>query len=148
MGPALLSQCENATALSKELVSTWLEQFMLSKHKDAKVKAQEIAKHLSWHKQFNSHNRHIGRNQAKDLGLIIEDLEADQHFQDPVLFIYHATAHTFTGGSGVVKIIENHLGKAFIGVQQVVQFGQPPIPPDFPYRREVCEDNGMTHVMI
>jgi hypothetical protein len=129
-GPALLSQCENATALSKELVSTWLQQHMFSKNDDTKRKAQDIADYLSNHKQFNSHSRHIGRDQAKELGLIIDDLEIDQQFQDLVLSVYHATTHTFTGGTGIVKIIENHLGKAFMKIQQVVQFGPPPSPPD------------------
>jgi hypothetical protein len=114
----------------KELVSTWLQQYMFSQNDDAKRKAQDIADYLSSHKQFNSHSRHIGRDQAKELGLVIDDLETDQQFQDLVLSVYHATTHTFTGGTGIVKIIENHLGKAFLRIQQVVQFGPPPSPPD------------------
>ncbi len=58
--------------------------------------------------------------------MIIDDLEDDQNLQELVLSIFHATTHTFEG-TPAVKIIENHLGNAFIktaGVQQ-----QMPIPP-------------------
>jgi len=44
---------------------------------------------------------------------MIDDLEADQTFQDLVLSIYHATTHTFNG-SPAVKIIENQNGRAYI----------------------------------
>ncbi|MGB7956390.1 MAG: hypothetical protein WCF23_20650 [Candidatus Nitrosopolaris sp.] len=59
-------------------------------------------------------------------------MEDDQTFQDLILSVFHATTNTFT--SGIVKIIENHLGKAF--VKQIVavpgsasQGPGPPSPP-------------------
>jgi len=53
------------------------------------------------------------------MGLIIENLEDDQEFQDLILSVFHATTHTFNG-TNAVKIIENHMGKAFIKQQKMV----------------------------
>ena len=50
----------------------------------------------------------------------------DQVAQDLFLSVFHAISHTFTM-TGAVKVIENHLGKAFVKlVQQVVVTGQAP----------------------
>jgi len=122
-GPALLVQCQNALELSRKLVSDWLKQYMFNNKK--KAKAQAIGKFLSNHKNFKTHGRHIGRNQAKKIGLVIEDLETDQTLQDAVLSVFHATTHTLSA-TGAVKIIENHLGKAFVKTQQTIVFQPPP----------------------
>ncbi|MDG6027364.1 MAG: serine protease [Candidatus Brocadia sp.] len=129
-GPALLVQCENAINLSKKLLTEWLERFMFSGHSDAVKKAEKVAHYLSDHNEFKSHSRHIPRQKAKELGLNIVDLESNQVIQDLVLSIFHATTHTFSA-TPVVKIIENHNGKAFIKAQQVVQvpISLPPVSP-------------------
>lgn len=126
-GPALIVQCENAIALSKTLLTEWLERYMFSGDPDAAGKAKNIANYLSDHKEFKSHGRHISRDKAKELKLNIENLEDDQELQDLVLSVFHATTHTFNG-TGAVKIIENHNGKAFVKRQQTVSI-QLPTPP-------------------
>lgn len=121
-GPALLVECENALNLSQELVSRWLAQYMFRNDRDADRKSRDIAAALADHKTFRSHSRHLSRDQVKSLGghgLVVEDLEADQQFQDAVLSIFHATVHTF-GGTGAVKIVENHLGRAYVKIARVV----------------------------
>jgi len=65
------------------------------------------------------------------MGLIIEDLEDDQEFQDLILSVFHATTHTFNG-TNAVKIIENHNGKAFVKQQQAILIQQSPPPPKPP----------------
>ncbi|GAH21951.1 unnamed protein product, partial [marine sediment metagenome] len=60
----------------------------------------------------------------KNIGLKIEDLEKDKKLQDLILSVFHSTTHTFEGTSAV-KIIENHLGKAFIKKLQTIPV---PIP--------------------
>lgn len=128
-GPALLVQCDNALKLSQELVSEWLEKYMFAGRSDANDISMKIAADLANHKDFKSHARHINREKAKKMGLIIEDLERDQVFQDNILSIFHATTHTFNG-TNAVKIIENHNGKAFIKQQHMVVVQQrPPSPP-------------------
>ncbi len=118
-GPALLIQCQNAIKLSEQLVSKWLEAYMFAKNPDATQSSTKIATFLSNHKEFKTHGRHISREKAKEIGLVVEDLEADQEFQDLVLSVFHSSTHTFDA-TGAVKIIENHRGKAFIKQQQMV----------------------------
>lgn len=129
-GPALLVQCQLATQLSQSLVAEWLARYMFDGDPDRTTKAEAVALALSDHAKFKSHGRFIDREQAKKLGLVIDDLESDQATQDGALSVFHATTHTFSA-TPAVKIIENHLGKAFIKQQlqnqrqQVVLVPQP-----------------------
>lgn len=125
-GPALITQCDNAIKLSEELVSEWLSKYMFANKRDSKKRARSLAKYLSNHRGFKTHSRHIDRDEARKRGLVIENLEEDQEFQDLILSIYHATTLTLSLPNPV-KIIENQLGKAFVKqVQQVVVQGRPP----------------------
>lgn len=112
-GPDLLVQCENASALSQELVRDWLVKYMFKDRRDKATKARRIAKWLADHRRWKSHGRHIPRDMLEQKGLTIEHLEQDQTAQDLFLSVFHTTTHTFAA-THAVKIIENHLGKAFI----------------------------------
>ena len=114
-GPALLVQCDKSLRLSQQLVESWLYQYMFGKKN--KAKARNISKYLADHKNFKAHGRHIGRVQARKIGLNILDMEKDRELQDAILSVFHATTHTL-GGTGSAKIMENHLGKAFVKMQQ------------------------------
>lgn len=118
-GPALLIQCKNALDLSQRLVSEWLRSYMFKSNDYAERIADGIAAWLADHKEFKSHGRHISRERAREKGLIIVDLEEDQVFQDLVLSVFHSTTHTL-GATNAVKIIENHMGKAFIKSQRKI----------------------------
>jgi hypothetical protein len=134
-GPALLEQCEHALALAQELVSDWLDRWMLRRSRKRKERSKEIAAALAKHKQWRTHARPIGPRFLKSLGMKIDLLEADQQLQDKVLTVYHAAMHTFSA-TPATKIIENHDGRAFIKLHQeiVVQAPQPPrgTPPTQP----------------
>jgi len=130
-GPALLIQCDNAIKLSKLLVTDWLKLYMFNNDRRKIKTAKKIAAYLSNHKNFKTHGRHIDRAQAKKQGLIIEDFESDQVLQDAVLSVFHAMTHTLSGTSAV-KIIENHLGKAFVKTQQTIVIQQPVSQPSSP----------------
>ncbi len=131
-GPALIVQCENAINLSKILVAEWLEKYMLV----GREKSEEIAGNLSDHSLFKTHGRHIGRDQARSFGLRISDLESDQILQDLVLSVFHATTFTFDSTTAT-KVIESHIGKAFIKQsQQIPQIQIPLIPGEQPSKEE------------
>lgn len=135
-GPDLLVQCKNASALSEELVRDWLARYMFRWNPEKAVKAEKIAKWLADHGLWKSHSRHIPRDALAAKGLKIEPLEDDQTAQDLFLSVFHATTHTF-GATPAVKIIENHLGKAFIKQFQMVPVLSPqgpanPSSPDLP----------------
>lgn len=127
-GPDLLVLCEDATTMSREIVKGWLKDYMLKGQNKAGHKASNISKWLSSHKQFMSHSRHIDREQARSKGLIVEDMENDQIFQDLVLSVFHTATLTFNH-TGCQKIIENHLGKGYFKTINVILSQQPiPVP--------------------
>ena len=136
-GPDLLVQCEHASAMSKRLVNGWLKSYMFKSEtkKNQQTQASNISNWLSNHKYFKSHGRHIPRDALRAKKLRIGNLEADKEFQDLVLSVFHATTITMTV-SAAVKIIENHLGKAFIQTAQVLVqapgVGPQPAPPANP----------------
>jgi hypothetical protein len=134
-GPALIIQCQLARQLSESLVTDWLNRYMFadSASSGQNSPGAEIAHKLADHSLFKSHSRFIGREQAKGLGLVVNDLESDNALQDDTLSVFHATAHTFNA-TPCVKIIENHLGKAYIKQQQIFAMPQQapgplPMPP-------------------
>jgi len=131
-GPALIVQCRLAQELSESLVADWLANYMFAGDPSAQAKGLQIASALANHLLFKSHNRFIDRAQAKGLGLLIDDLEADQVVQDLVLSTFHATMHTFNA-TGCQKIIENHLGKAWIKAAQPQVVMQAPAGIPFPF---------------
>lgn len=121
-GPDLLDHSEKALEMSRELVENWLSKYMLKT--DDKT-AKNIAKWLSNNKLFKTHSRRISREQLEKNGLKIQRLEDNQKEQDLFLSVFHATTHTFTG-SGAIKIIENHLGRAFIKAAPIFIQQKPP----------------------
>jgi hypothetical protein len=112
-GPSLIQECEDAIELSKQLSKEWAEEYMFSEESNAEQKAENLVSELSDYQQFRSHSRHIHREQAREFGFKITNLESDQRLQDLILSIYHATTHTHSG-TDAVKIIENQNGNAFI----------------------------------
>ena len=112
-GPDLLVQSEMALKLARELVCTWLKTYMFQDNADSDELAQAVSEWLSNHTTFKSHSRHLARDELQQNGLVISRLEDDEVLQDLSLSVFHATAHTFTG-TAAVKIVENHMGRAFI----------------------------------
>ena len=119
-GPALLNQCENSIALSRELVSTWLETGMFNDQCDRKERAEEVAAALADHRKLRTHGRPLSSDYLRSIGLKVQQLEEDQELQDKVLTVYHAAMHTFIG-TQATKIIENHNGRSLIKLAQVGQ---------------------------
>lgn len=117
-GPSLLEQCEQAEELSKRLVRDWLRRYMLPPTPGRTAKAARIAAYFANYERHKSHGMGIGRDAARDRGVVIHDLESNQDLQDAVLSVHHATMLTFQGPA--VKIIENHLGVAFVKISQQV----------------------------
>jgi len=120
-GPALLVRCQDQIDFGKELVGNWLKAYMF-KDEDATF-PDKIADYLSDHSNFKTHGKHINIEKAKEIGLMIEQLEDNQEFQDKVLSAFHATMHALSS-TNTAKIIANHNGNCFvkqfnIGIQSV-----------------------------
>lgn len=114
--PTFLGQCKNAIALSAAFAKQQLETVMFAKDKMAKRKAAKITKALSDYGRNKAHDRHIHMAECKQLGLKIERLEDNSDLQDLVLTVHHCYMHALMN-SQAFKIIENHLGAAFVKQQ-------------------------------
>lgn len=126
-GPDLLVYCEAVLNMSRELVKTWLESYMLKNKPDAPKQAKRIADWLANHRHFKSHSRHITRDVLESHGLVIARLEDDEILQDACLSVFHATTHSFSE-TPTLKIVENHTGRAFIKMEPMQPANVMPIP--------------------
>ncbi len=121
--PTLLSRCQNAIRWSNDFVREQLEQVMFDGEPDAAQKAARIVKKLTDYSRNRAHQRHIHFDECAAIGLKVKLIEDDQHLQDLVLTVHHCYMHSLTN-TAAFKIIENHLGNAF--VKQQVQVHIPP----------------------
>jgi hypothetical protein len=116
--PTLITSCQHAINWSDELLRRFLSSCMYAAD-DPVVREEKIGKianALGKQSTSKSHNRHISQEMAISLGLNIERIEDDDKLQDIVLSLHHALTITFAQ-TGVVKLVENHMGVAY--VQQV-----------------------------
>ena len=101
--PTIIGECRKAIALSKELMKEFLENNML---KDKKDIINQVVDIFSSHEDSKTHSRHFDIDFCKNTGLIIENLEDDDKFQDLVLTIHHSCMYTF-GMTQAHKIVES-----------------------------------------
>lgn len=121
--PGLLAHCVHSREQAERFVEDELKAHMMA---GDHVQATKVAKWFADFKSFQSHGRPVSRDDVERLKLNVSRLEDDQTLQDLVLSVHHAVRHTFAD-TGAVKIIENHLGRAYVeavSAQFVVQ--QPP----------------------
>jgi len=106
----LLSMCQTTLDLAKEKVGDWLDSYMFKDCDDENKKGKKIAVWLGTASNHKTHGRPINIETARDRGLKVSYIEADQKLQDLILSCFHATMVTFQV-SPCVKLVENHLGK-------------------------------------
>lgn len=110
-GPALLIECRNQIDFGRQLVENWLRGFMFGGIVNA-AEPESIAEYLSTHSNFKTHGKHINIDKAREIGLIIDQIEDDQDLQGHILSAFHATTLTLSMTS-TIKVIANHNGNAF-----------------------------------
>ncbi|MDQ3378710.1 MAG: hypothetical protein M3546_00080 [Actinomycetota bacterium] len=147
----LIEYCTQQVNLSIDVVGGWLEQHMLA-HEDMdltdpekrRAKAHEIAHYFGSDDAYDRHRTHerpIRLPELEQLGVRVRRLGSDdEELQDAVLSVYHATDITFSVNPGVVKIVENHLGRRRVRFQQQLAVNLPvqpvvvpqpaPVPPE------------------
>lgn len=109
LNPTMIGECEKAIQWATDIVTEWLLTGMFKDKENRIELAKSICETLNDHKLTYTHERHIHSDKAKEMGLVVTDLEVDQSLQDLVLTIHHSYMHTF-GNSNAAKIIENHNG--------------------------------------
>jgi ATP-dependent protease ClpP protease subunit len=125
--PTFLGECQNSIEWSEKLAFDWLKRNMC---KGNESQTKKILKEFSDHKTNKSHARHISKEKCKEIGVSIIDMEDDNELQDLILTVHHSFMHTFSN-STATKIVENHLGVAYvesIPVQIPVPIQQIPHP--------------------
>ena len=95
-----------------------LETYMFENEDDRSEKSETISNWLADHENFMSHSRHIPRSEIVKHGMKVCLMEKDEVLQDLALSVFHATTQTFTA-THAVKIVENHMGRAFVKTQVV-----------------------------
>jgi hypothetical protein len=116
--PGLLAQCKHQRQMAEEFAQRSLAQYMFAGRSDSLDRAKKAAEWFADFSEFKSHGRRVSREDAEAQGLVVTRLEDDHGLQDLVLSVHHAVRHTFNGGTGVTKLIENHHGRAYIEVMQ------------------------------
>jgi len=112
--PSFLERCELAIEDSNQFLDKTLRDNMLS-HLDAAPQDEAVNRIIEVFANNigKAHNTHIPAKQCAELGLTIEELEADQTFQDLVLTLHHCYMHTLSN-TPALKIVENHKGRALV----------------------------------
>jgi hypothetical protein len=117
--PSFLERCEWAISNSNEFIKTTLKANMFAELDPETLdnKIDSVSAILA-NNAGKAHNTHIQYDQCNDIGLSVSKLEDDQKLQDLVLTIHHCYMHSFSN-TGAFKIIENHLGRAMVKMQQM-----------------------------
>lgn len=121
LGPSVLQEADNAIAYSETLVARWLEMYMFAGQDDGPAKAKAIAHHFNDADTHKNHGRRIPRTEAREQGLVIEDLEDSQELQEAVLTAYHVVTILFEQTDITKTILGSNGGnwiKGWGGVRQ------------------------------
>ena len=113
LGPGLLQEAQNALDYGERMVAGWLEKYMLSGQADSSKKAKAIASYFNKATLHKSHGRRIDRLEAREQGVMIEELESDQQLQDHVLTLYHLSTIIFEK-SPATKLLQSNQGRLWI----------------------------------
>lgn len=118
--PTLIGECLKAITWSEEMVREWLKTGMFNGEQDSSEKIDRIIKELGDHALTKSHARHISAEKCLEIGLKVERLEDNQKLQEAVLSVHHSIVLTLSA-THAYKLIENHIGRAYIRTVQAVQ---------------------------
>lgn len=114
LGPALLLQAKYALEYGERMVARWLAEYMFKPlGKKATRQGKKVAEHFNDAHKHKSHGRRIGRDEAKDVGLNIVNLEASQPLQDAILTAYHVVTIAF-GGTPLCKGVFSNASSVWI----------------------------------
>lgn len=113
MGPSLLKEAEQSLEFGERMVAGWLASRMCSSEGDPGTAAKKIAQHFNDASMHKSHGRRIDRDEARKLGVVVEDLEDNQTLQEHVLTAYHL-ATIACEKSPLVKFLWADSGRAWM----------------------------------
>lgn len=112
--PTFLVSCKNALDWSKSYTKKWLAH---NYHLDDNA-ASIMAKPFVEHEQSKSHSREFSKEQCKQFGLNIIDMEKDDSLQDLILSLHHCYM-IFFDKSVAFKAVENQNGARYLRVNNL-----------------------------
>lgn len=88
---------------------------MLKGDKEFEKRRTKILEEFGSHQKSLNHGRHFNYEKVRDSGVNVTLLEEDKPLQDAVLrsSVHHTFIVTFSM-TRAIKIVENHLGAAFV----------------------------------
>jgi hypothetical protein len=95
------------------MVSQWLEAYMCRVESDPRAAGQRIASYFNDASEHLSHGRRIDRDECRQQGLLVDDLEDDQALQEAVLTLYHMMTIVFQNGA-TTKLLMSTTGSAWM----------------------------------
>jgi hypothetical protein len=131
LAPGLLAICDDQREVAKRMAQAWLQEYMLRDDVDREAKAKSAADWFADYDYFGSHGRRVSLADVQALGLKATSLESDQALQDAVLTVHHCFSLTLSN-TPATKIIENHLGKAYVKISGEIVPITGPAPPRGP----------------
>jgi hypothetical protein len=142
-GPSLYQDSKNAIKLAKEVVRSWLIEYMFKTLPNKKARlnrARRVVNFFADHKRWKSHARKIGLVEIDQnlKGLLsVKKLDDDPILYNKVMGVYYCIIQTFQR-SFSFKIIRNNIGNRYIRqippppVQQLLKLPQITIPQPHP----------------
>lgn len=109
--PTYLTICEDAVKWSEELAGKWLTAI------NPRIDMGKVKDTFINHERSYSHSRHISKEDCKEAGLNITDLEDCQELQDAVLSLHHCYM-ILCDMTPTTKIVMNHEGKIYLQAKQ------------------------------
>jgi len=107
--PGFLHMCKATLDLARDKVTEWLDTYMFKDVPIGNRQGRTIANWLGDATGHKTHGRPINIEVARNKGLRVSALEADQDLQELVLSVFHAASVTFDI-THCAKMIENHNG--------------------------------------
>ncbi len=109
--PTYLTVCEDAIKWSEELAQKWLVDV------NPTIDMEKVRNIFINHEHSYSHSRHISKDDCRDAGLNIKDLEENQALQDAVLSLHHCYM-ILCDIMPIVKIVMNQKGRIYIQTKE------------------------------
>jgi hypothetical protein len=104
LGPSLLQYAQDQLDFSESMVAAWLRAHMVASAGDPGAEAARIARFFNDASNHKSHDKRIGIEEARAVGVTVEKLEDDQALQETVLTLYHVLT-ILVEQTNVAKII-------------------------------------------
>lgn len=105
--PTYLTTCEDAIKWSEELAEKWLTDV------NPDIDIDKIKTVFINHEHSYSHSRHISKEDCRDAGLNVTDLESNQDLQEAVLSLHHFMM-VLIEKHRITKIVMNNDGRSYV----------------------------------